>query len=176
MTLLLRHVSVGPGPLALFSSLIYGATTMMQHSAETSDAIGIVVTSTVSDVNTEARKQKVSHIFSGSVIHLIFFKWKLIRIFSNVTDISNSKETQHHVLLHLPWASVHWLVQCRLECYWNTTGWPSVHWDTTGRPSEYLQGTLERHLKSWNCPHWNVTGETLAILFSAYTGTPLEGL
>ena len=24
-----------------------------------------------------------------------------------------------------PWASVHWLVQCTLECHWNATGWPS---------------------------------------------------
>ena len=64
----------------------------------------------------------------------------------------------------LPWASVHWLVQCTLECHWNATGWPSVHWDTTGRPSEF----------SWNDPHWNATGETLTS--AAYTGTPLEGL
>ena len=76
----------------------------------------------------------------------------------------------------LPWASVHWLVQCTLECHWNATGWPSVHWDTTGPPSEYLQGTLQHHWKklSWNSPHWNATGETLT--FAAYTGTPLEGL
>ena len=47
----------------------------------------------------------------------------------------------------LPWANVHLLVQCRLECHLNATGWPSVHWDTTGRPSEYLQGTLEHHWK-----------------------------
>ena len=35
--------------------------------------------------------------------------------------------------LPLPWASVHWLVQCTLECHWNATGWPSVHWNTTGK-------------------------------------------
>ena len=90
----------------------------------------------------------------------------------------------------LPWASVHWLVQCTLECHWNATGWPSVHWDTTGPSSEYLQGTLEHHRKknNWNSPtlecHWrnlvesgthmDATGETLT--FAAYTGTPLEGL
>ena len=33
----------------------------------------------------------------------------------------------------LPWASVHWLVQCTLECHWNATGWRSVIWDTTGK-------------------------------------------
>ena len=61
----------------------------------------------------------------------------------------------------LPWASVHWLVQCTLECHWNATGWPSVHWDTTGPPSEYLQGTLEHHWKNLveTAPHWNATGE-----------------
>ena len=59
-----------------------------------------------------------------------------------------------------PWASVHRLVQCTLECHWNATAWPSVHWDTTGRPSDYLQGTLEHNWKklSWNSPtlecHW----------------------
>ena len=85
------------------------------------------------------------------------------------------------VRLPLPWASVHWPVQCTLECHWNATGWPSVHWDTTGRPSEYLQGTLEHHGKklSWILPtlechrrnsnfcslHWNTTGGTV----TAYT-------
>ena len=61
-----------------------------------------------------------------------------------------------------PWASVHWLIQCTLECHWNSTGWPSVHWDTTGRPTEYLQGTLGHHWKNLveTAPHWNATGET----------------
>ena len=54
------------------------------------------------------------------------------------------------VKVPLPWASVHWLVQCILECHWNTTSWPSVHWDTTGRPSEYLQGIIA--LWWWFCP------------------------
>ena len=62
----------------------------------------------------------------------------------------------------LPWASVHWLVQCTLECHWNTTVWPSVHWDTTGRPNEYLQGTLEHHWKN--------------LVETAHTGMPLEKL
>ena len=48
----------------------------------------------------------------------------------------------------LPWASVHWLVQCTLECHCNATGWSIVHWNTTGRPSEYLQGTLDHHWKN----------------------------
>ena len=84
----------------------------------------------------------------------------------------------YHIVNYLPlrWASVHWMVQCTLECHWNATGWPNVHWDTTGRPSEYLQGTLEHHWKNLVeiAPHWNATGETLTIF--AYTGTPLEKL
>ena len=71
----------------------------------------------------------------------------------------------------LPWASVHWLVQCTLECHWNATGWLTVHCDTTGRPNEYLQHTPLEKLR-WNLPtleyhwrnsdfcslHWNITG------------------
>ena len=59
----------------------------------------------------------------------------------------------------LPWAIVHWLVQCTPECHWNATGWPSVYWDTTGRPNEYLHGTLEHHWKNLveKAPHWNAT-------------------
>ena len=66
------------------------------------------------------------------------------------------------ISLPLPWASVHWLVQCTLEYHLNATDWPSVHSDTTGRPSEYLQGTLEHDLKNLveTAPHWNATGET----------------
>ena len=64
----------------------------------------------------------------------------------------------------LPRASVHWLVQCTLQCHWSVTGWPSVHWDTTGPPSEYLQATLEHHWKNVHVVetalHWNATGET----------------
>ena len=76
----------------------------------------------------------------------------------------------------LPWASVHWLVQCTLECHCNATGLPSVHWDTTGRPNEYLQGTLEHHWKNLveTAPHWNATGETW--LKPHHTGMPLEKL
>ena len=99
--------------------------------------------------------------------------------------------TEINVLrLSLPWASIHWLVQCTLECLWNATDWPSVHWETTGELRDYLQGTLEHHWKnldetahtgipleklSWNCPtlgchwinsnfcslHWNTTGGTV---------------
>ena len=63
----------------------------------------------------------------------------------------------------LPWGSVHWLVQCTLECHWNATGWPSVHWNTSGWPSEYWHGTLEHHWRNLVeiAPHWNATGETL---------------
>ena len=72
----------------------------------------------------------------------------------------------------LSWASVHWLVQCTLECQWVTQCTLGYHWAThrilvgyTGTPLEKL---------SWNSPHSNATGETLT--FAAYTGTPLEGL
>ena len=76
----------------------------------------------------------------------------------------------------LPWASLHWLIQCTLECHWNATGWPSVHWNITGRPSEYLQGTLEHHWKNLveAAPHWNATRETK--LNPPHTGKPLEKL
>ena len=62
----------------------------------------------------------------------------------------------------LAWASVHWMVQCTLECHCNATGWPSVHWDTTGPPSEYLQSTLEHHWKN--------------LVEQPHTGMPLEKL
>ena len=75
----------------------------------------------------------------------------------------------------LPWASVHWLVQCTLECHWNATGDPVY----TGTPLEKLSWnspTLECHWRNLveSAPHWDATGETLT--FAAYTGTPLEGL
>ena len=68
----------------------------------------------------------------------------------------------------LTWASVHWLVQCILECHWNATGWLSVHWDTTGWPNEVLQGTLEHHWENLieTVPHWNATGEILTCVFA----------
>ena len=93
-----------------------------------------------------------------------------------VTQKCRSKWSCILTIWPLLWASVHWLVQCTLECHWNTPGGPSVHWDTTGPPSEYLQGTLEHH---WNnlvesAPRWDATWET--VTFTAYTGTPLEGL
>ena len=61
-----------------------------------------------------------------------------------------------HETLPLPWASVHWLVQCTLECHWLT------------------QCTLEYHWKNLveSAPHWDATGETLT--FPAYTGTPCD--
>ena len=72
-----------------------------------------------------------------------------------------------HYCIPLPWASVHWLVKCTLECHWNATGWPSVHWDTTGRRREYLQGALVHQWKNLveTAPHCNATGVTL----TAYT-------
>ena len=86
----------------------------------------------------------------------------------------------------LPWASVHWLVQCKLECHWKTQCTLGYHWATkrilagyTGTPLEKLSWnspTLECHWRNLveSGPHWDATGETLT--FAAYTGTPLEGL
>ena len=86
----------------------------------------------------------------------------------------------------LPWASVHWLVQCTLECHWMTQCTLGYHWATqrilagyTGTPLEKLSWnspTLECHWRNLveSDPHWDATGETLT--FAAYTGTPLEGL
>ena len=61
-------------------------------------------------------------------------------IFQEINDIVWNKWNSP-----LPWASVHWLVQCTLECHWNATGDPVY----TGTPLEKL---------SWNNPtlecHW----------------------
>ena len=90
-----------------------------------------------------------------------------------------------HISKHpLPWASVHWLVQCTLECHWLTQCTLGYHWATqrilagcTGTPLEKLSWnspTLECHWRNLveTAPHWDATGQT----FAAYTGTPLEGL
>ena len=86
----------------------------------------------------------------------------------------------------LPWASVHWLVQCTLECHWLTPCTLGYHWATqrihagyTGTPLEKLSWnspTLECHWRNLveSSPRWDATGETLT--FAAFTGTPLEGL
>ena len=81
--------------------------------------------------------------------------------------------TKQKAYIPLPWASVHWLVQCTLECHWNATGWPNVHWDTTGKtllkqshtgmPLEklsWIHPTLGCHWRNSNfCSlHWNTTG------------------
>ena len=90
------------------------------------------------------------------------------------------------ISLPLPWVSVHWLVQCTLECHWLTQCTLGYHWATQRILAGYT-GTLLEKL-SWNsptlefhwrnlvktAPHWDATGETLT--FAAYTGTPLEGL
>ena len=85
-----------------------------------------------------------------------------------------------------PWASVHWLVQCTLECHWLTQCTLRYHWATKqilagyiGTPLEKLSWdspTLECHWRNLveSAPHWDASGETLT--FAAYTGTPLEGL
>ena len=91
-----------------------------------------------------------------------------------------------HSSLPLPWASVHWLVQCTMECHWLTQCTMGYHWATqrilagcTGTPLEKLSWnspTLECHWRNLaeSAPHWNATGKTLT--FAAYTGTLLEGL
>ena len=61
--------------------------------------------------------------------------------------------------LPLPWASVHWLVQCTLRCHWNATVWPSEHWVTKQILAGYTGTPLEK--LSWSCPHCNTTGKTL---------------
>ena len=97
-------------------------------------------------------KSTLYHILINSIIVTKIYWWWL----------SLGQYMFYEMTIPLPWASVHWLVQCTLECHWNATGWPSVHWDTTGPPSEYLQGTPEHHWKNLveTAPHWNTTGET----------------
>ena len=87
------------------------------------------------------------------------------------------------VVQPLPWASVHWLVQCTQECHWNATGRPSVHWDTTGRPCKYCRvhwnttGNTQLKLPHTECHwrdsdycslHWNTTGANVAAHIPAY--------
>ena len=57
----------------------------------------------------------------------------------------------------LPWASVHWLVQCTLECHWLTQCTLGYHWAT----QQILAG---------------YTGTPLEKLEKAHTGMPLEKL
>ena len=76
------------------------------------------------------------------------------------------------LIVPLPWASVHWQVECTLECHWLTQCTLGYHWATQRIPAGYTGTPLEK--LSWDSPHWNATGETLT--FAAYTGTPLEGL
>ena len=72
----------------------------------------------------------------------------------------------------LPWVSVHWLVQCTLECHWLTQCTVRYHSVTqqilagyTGTPLEklsWLCPTLEWHWRNHDyCNlHWNTTRET----------------
>ena len=68
-------------------------------------------------------------------ISLVTFNFRLFFIYS--TNCHSAEQAKSNCLnklwVPLPWASVHWLVQCTLECHWNATGWPSVHWDTNGK-------------------------------------------
>ena len=59
-----------------------------------------------------------------------------------------------------------------LECHWLIQSTLGYHWATQRILAGYTGTPLEK--LSWNSPHWNATGQTLA--FAAYTGTPLEGL
>ena len=125
------------------------------------------------------------------------FDWKLTVSFREGEIIENSLIAYPwHVSVNvftlpvwwepLPWASVHWLVQCTLECHWLTQCTLGYHWATqrilagcTGTPLEKLiwnSPTLECHWRNLveSGPHWDATGETLT--FAGYTGTPLEGL
>ena len=73
-----------------------------------------------------------------------------------------------------------------LECHWLTQSTLRYHCATqrmlagyTGTPLEKLSWnspTLECHWRNLveSGPHWDATGETLT--FTAYTGTPLDGL
>ena len=70
----------------------------------------------------------------------------------------------------------HWLTQCTLGYHWAAQGILAGY---TGTPLEKLSWnspTLECHWRNLveSAPHWDATGETLT--FTAYTGTPLEGL
>ena len=64
--------------------------------------------------------------------------------------------------LPLPWASVHWLVQCTLECHWNATVDPVY----TGIPLGDPVNTCS--------VRWNITGKT--YLKQPHIGMPLENL
>ena len=70
----------------------------------------------------------------------------------------------------------HWLTQCTLGYHWASQ---RILARSTRTPLEKLRWnspTLECHCRNLveTAPHWDATGETLT--FSAYTGTPLEGL
>ena len=77
----------------------------------------------------------------------------------------------------LPWASVHWLDQCTLDCHWLTQCTLGYHWATQRILAGYTGTPLEMPLEklSWICPtlgchwrnshfcslHWNTTGGTV---------------
>ena len=100
-----------------------------------------------------------SHLHVPCMIHLKKLTFRHIGIPRNrIPNVIGKTNFQSVEFIPLPWSSVHWLVQCTLECHWLT------------------QCTLEYHWKNLveTAPHWNATGETLT--FAAYTGTPLDGL
>ena len=94
-------------------------------------------------------------------------RWRLIRM-----------------IIPLPWASVHWLVQCTLECHWLTQCTLAYDWATqrilavyTGTALEKLcwnsltlechwrnlvdNAPLECHWRNFCSLHWNTTGGTV---------------
>ena len=71
----------------------------------------------------------------------------------NIVRIPGSTYRKTHV--PLPWASVHWLVQCTLECLWLTQCTLGYHWATqrilvryTGLPLEKLSWKLGCHWRN----------------------------
>ena len=125
----------------------------IQHAVYHSAIISLWVVITIKQLTNDQKRTKEKQ---NSCITEIYF-----RSATNRRKLNGSWNFPCHSPV-IPWASVHWLVQCTLECHWNATGWPSVHWDTTGPPSEYLQGTLEHHWKN--------------LVETAHTGMPLEKL
>ena len=70
----------------------------------------------------------------------------------------------------------HWLTQCTLGYHWTTQRILAGYTETPLEKLNWNSPTLEYHWRNLveSDPHWDATGETLT--FTAYTGTPLEGL
>ena len=70
----------------------------------------------------------------------------------------------------------HWLTQCTLGYHWATQLILAGYTGTSLEKLSWNSPTLECHWRNLveSAPHWDANGETLN--FTAYTGTPLEGL